>query len=606
MLEHLGPVASPSLWRATCLLAGSLAAVGCSEEQLGQDLDVDGDGGIVVDTGVGDTGPGIPAPDTGVDPQRPPGTVGVSGRTLRLDGLTVGQEIAVVGATVRAIGALGPNNQPISPVSSEAPQGAYEINVPQDGQLILGASLVVPPPGIGYLESYEAVTVGGADIVGRDIYVAYRAQVDVMGVAYGVDFDTPFPCHTPNVGQCVYALVVGRVVDDGSAGGGIPTPLAGVGKDEFIFRGEGDPNWYVKGPYFFNGQSGAPTAIEQATTRYPQNGNYRGGFFAYYVEVPQGGGARTFEVSAASPANVNGVGPTRYFGPKTFVAYPGGFTWVELAETGLPVQPPAPPPVQNVDFATDVYPLFLPVAQGGYGCQGCHTDQGQQPAGGLNLYGGPAQAYQGLNPNTYAQRVNVNNPGASYLLRRPLYELNGIQDHPIFAFINEQDEGYRTIYGWIQEGANFDGVVPPPPVDFVNDVRPILYADAIGGGAGCVNCHVTGVNANNAPGGRLLRWRPDRVVPGAHDLAGHGQRQHRRTVPRECGQCCAEPPVDQSAGRQPRAAPGQAVQRGQRSPLPDDLSLDPRGRRVHSLTWSCPSTTSPLSSTPSEMPAASW
>ena len=476
--------------RSALGLAAALMLWSCSGD-IAPEPQPDPDGGPVINDGAV---PGVDAGvgDTGVGPDRPPGIVRISGRTLRLDAFLTGTEIPVAGSTVRAIGAVG-----VNPVTSGR-VGDYRIEVPQDGQLILAASAQAD-----YLESYEALVVAGADIELRDFYLAYRPHVDRLDESFGVDFNQPFPCHAPNVGQqCVYALVVGRVVDDGSAAGGRPTPLAGIGRNDFVFRGEGDPNWYVKGPYFFF-PSGQPDPQGAATSRQrnPATNYYDGGLFAYYVEIPQQGPAsRTVEVSAGSLAG--GV-QRRYFGPVAFNAYRGGFTWVEVAETGIPVEPPEPPPLDNVDFATQVYPLFLPVAQGGLGCQGCHTNQdGQAPSGGLNLYGGPDQAYAALNPNQYPQRVNIQNPGASRLLTKPLFEPDGNQDHPIFAFLSDQDPAYRILYGWISEGAQYDGNAPPlDPVSFYNDVRPILYNDAANGGAGCYSCHVDGVNENNAPGG---------------------------------------------------------------------------------------------------------
>ena len=472
---------------ARAATAAFVGLVACSSDEAIEPqvvVDAGVDGGVqVFDAG---------QQDTGVGPQRPPGTVRISGQTLRLDSFLAGTDVPVNGTTVRAIGTVG-----VPPAASNA-NGDYQLDVPQDGQLILGASAQGQ-----YLESYEAITVGGVDINDRDFYIAYRPHVDRLGQSFGVEFNQPFPCHAPNQGQCVYALIIGRVVDDGSAAGGRPTPLEGVGPNDFVLKGEGDANWYKKGPYFFffNGQ---PDPQATATTRRqsPMTGLYEGGLFAFYVEIPQiGPGAQTFEVAAASRAG--GV-QQRYFGPKTFTAYRGGFTWVELAETGLPIDPnPMPPPIENVDFATQVYPLFLPVNQGGFGCQGCHTNQNNEaPAGGLNLYGDIGQVYQQLNPAQYPQRVNVQNPGLSALLTKPLYEPVGDQNHPIFAFFSEQDPAYRTIYGWISEGAVYNGNVPPPnPVSFYNEVRPILYGDVASGGAGCVSCHVTGVNAGNAPGG---------------------------------------------------------------------------------------------------------
>lgn len=488
-------VATQPLRRWTrCATVAVLAATACSDDSPPPNVQIIRpptlDTGVVAIYDGGVAAPDGGVPDTGEAP-RPPDTVRISGRTLRLDAFLAGIEEPVREATIRTIGTVG-----VAPVGSSEATGSYEIDVPQDGQLILAASAQT-----GYLESYEALIVGAADVPDRDFYLAYRPHVDRLNAAFGVDFSQPFACHPPNQGQCVYALVIGQVVDDGSAAGGPPTPLAEVAAEDFTLRGEGDPDWYVKGPYFFlfNGQ---PNANGTETERQPDGrGGYVGGLFAYYVEIPQVGPAsRTFEVSASSYAG----GPQRrYFGPKAFTAFRGGFTWVELAETGIPVEPPEPPPVTDVDFATQVYPLFLPVAQGGYGCQGCHTNQGgQAPAGGLNLYGDPATAYQGLNPNQYEARVNVQNPGESLLLTKPLYEADGVQNHPIFAFLSELDPAYRTVYGWIAEGGIYEGNIPPPvPVSFYNEVRPILYQNNANGGAGCDGCHVNGVNAGNAPGG---------------------------------------------------------------------------------------------------------
>src|SRR5205814_2275918 len=97
---------------------------------------------------------------------------------------------------------------------------------------------------------------------------------------------------------------------------------------------------------------------------------------------------------------------TRYFGPVDVKAFRrAGVTWTLINETGTP-----PPTVfTGINFDSQVYPLFLPVSQGGYGCQGCHI--APSPAGGMDLSGGPAAAYSNsLDPAMHPTRVNVGAP----------------------------------------------------------------------------------------------------------------------------------------------------------------------------------------------------
>ena len=465
--------------RAALSLLLVISACGGGEEPIG-------DAGVIADAGVG--------PDAGdVDggPDGPRG-VRVSGRVLRLDSYLEGNQLAVGEASVRVLGAAD-----VTPAIAEPTEGAYELVVPPNGKLVLGAARP------GYLQSYAELTVADRDISNRNFYMAYEPHVARMSERFGVSWGVDFPCHAPNVGVCRFALLMGRVVDDGSYAGGVPTPLAGVEANDFTLAGEGNPNWYRRGPYFFffNGQPD-PQATATKRRQDPANGRYEGGLFAFFIEIPVTGPAsRDVELRIASYAE----GPQRrYFGPTQVKVFRDAFTWTTVAETGLQPPPVEPPPPMGVDFDTQVYPLFLPVAQGGYGCQGCHTNQGgAQPAGGMNLYGGPRAAYGALDPARYPTRVNLATPRASYLLTRPLYEANGTQDHPIFAFFSDQDPAYRLIYTWISEGARRDGdnPMPPPAVSFYNDLRPLLYRPVNEGGAGCYNCHVLGVGPNNAPGG---------------------------------------------------------------------------------------------------------
>ena len=453
-----------------------LASSACSsEEPLGPGPDPD--------AGLGG-GPDGGAPDGGgpVD-----GLVGISGTALRLENYLGGSRVPVPEAEITALGVNG-----VSPVMS-GPDGTYSIRVPQNGNLILSAEVD------GFLPSYEALAVAAYDVPNKDFILAYTPHLDTVAQAFNVNYKDSFNCHAPNTGLCQYAVVMGRVVDDGTAGNGTPTPLGDVQLTEFTIRVEGDATWYKKGPYALY-PTGVPYPEGTTTQRAQIGGKYRGGLFVYFVEVPVDGPiSRNFDIQISSYAG----GPQqRYFGPSSDLAFRGGFTWVTVAESGIVAPPGNEPPPVDVSFTNEVYPLFLTVDQGGYGCLGCHTNQGQTPAGGLNLYGGPAAAFAALNPAQYPNRVNLANPAASLVLTKPLYETDGVQNHPIFAFLSEQDPGYRTLYGWIQGGAIDDTVNAPVVLtSFYNDVRPLLYLPIAQGGAGCYDCHVNGVDAVTAPGG---------------------------------------------------------------------------------------------------------
>jgi hypothetical protein len=350
----------------------------------------------------------------------------------------------------------------------------------------------------GYWQTYEQISVANQNITGKNFLMAYEGHINLMSTIFEIpNVDQQFACSPPNQNaQCEYGIVMGRVVDDGSYDAGTPTPLGDVLKTDFTVSVE----TYYKGPYFFN-FNGYPDKNALGTKRQQDaaTGKYRGGLFAVFIEVPLvGANSRDVEISAASLAG----GPTqRYFGPLQVKVFRGGFTWVTLREGGV-APPPPPPPPGEVTFETQVYPLFLPVNQGGFGCLGCHTNEnGATPAGGMNLYGGAAQAYMALDPARYPNRVNVQNPGQSLLLTKPLYEPDGNQNHPIFAFVSVNEPAYKTIYDWISAGGLYEGVVPVQPVSFYNQIRPLLYRPVAEGGIGCYQCHVSGVDANTAPGG---------------------------------------------------------------------------------------------------------
>ncbi|MEW5853693.1 MAG: hypothetical protein AB2A00_33265 [Myxococcota bacterium] len=419
----------------------------------------------------------------------PPQTVVLEGKAAALGAWLASTDTPVAGATIMTYG-TNPVRTAVS--SSDATTlGEYNMQIPADGKVVLFANKA------GYYPSYMEVTAQGQNLLGTNIYLAENSWVSAVATQHSVNLDAPFACHAPGLNpldQCIYAMIVGRILDDGTVGQGVPYPVGGVAAGDFTIRGPNGASWFTRGPYFLD-NNGTPGNFTVS-----QNHEIHGGYFVAFVEIPQTAGSASLDFQLSIAYDDATRGTTRYFGPVGAKAFrPNGVTWMVLPETGV-----APVPSGNVDFDSQVYPLFLPVSQGGFGCQGCHS--GNTPAGGLNLSGGAASAYAQLNPAQYPSRVNVQNPDQSTLLVRPLYEASGIQDHPIFAFASTQDPAYQAIRAWIAEGAQRQ--VNVQPVHFTNDIYPLIANTPQQGGTGCRSCHFEGRNATNAPGGFFLGNNP--------------------------------------------------------------------------------------------------
>lgn len=463
----------------------------------GQDAQVGGDTGVVDQDGGGgggdaavqgdggDHGDGAVGGDGGNQPNQ---VITMSGKVVSLATYLAGAQTYVGDVSVGTYG-VDPADSDFSS-SASGTLGDFTLDVPQNGQIIVFTLKA------GYFFTYTAVTTGTAAETGKNVFVADNTYINNVAATHGIaNLAATFACHAPNVGQnCIYDIILGRIYDDGTQGNGQFRPVGGIDANDFTVTGPaGEQNWYKQGPYFLN-TDGTPNAANGSS----QANGAAGGLFVLFVEHPQTAGdvSEDFSISIEYVDNNQG-GLTRYFGPaqvKTF--RPNGVSWATIYETGnVP-----PMPGNNVDFDSQIYPLFLTVGQGGLGCQGCHTSEnGATPSGALDLSGGPANAYTDLDPNNNSARVNTANPAASLLLTKPLFEASGAQNHPIFAFASTNDPAYQLVLQWITEGGlrNNGGQA----VSFLNDVRPLLYYGAGNGGAGCAACHVTGVNANNAPGG---------------------------------------------------------------------------------------------------------
>jgi hypothetical protein len=516
-----------------------------------------------------DAGPDAGPRDGGYNP-----TVLVSGVARNLEDFLGGTPVPVAAAEIEAKGVVGVAND------TTAPTGGYTMRIPQNGYVTLKASKA------GYISTYETVSVGGLDINNANLVIGSSTYVTSIAQAYGVDLNAPFACHAPNptASQCNYAIVIGRILDDGTENNdGTAAPMGGVASNEFTIKGNNDATWYKKGPYFLS-SLGVPSAgyTTSQRDRSPTTNRYRGGIYVTFLEVPVDGPAeQDFQISINSAA---GGALTRYFGPVTVKAFRNALAWRNVPQTGegTPVvPPPPPPPPPNVDFDTQIYPIFLPVNQGGYGCQGCHTDQGgQTPSGGLNLYGGPEIAYQGLDPARYPQRVNTANPTASYLSgaaalrgrrrsRPPDLRLLR-HHHPGLPAALRLDPGRRDP----QRGGQPDHqLLQPDPSDLV----PLLGRRR----RGLLRLPRRRRRRKHGPGRGVLRRRWQRALLRVDPSDGDRQRRHRRTVSdqQDPQQRRLQPAADQPAQREHRAPPGEVVLRRRRSAVPADLHLDQRRLR---------------------------
>lgn len=154
------------------------------------------------------------------------------------------------------------------------------------------------------------------------------------------------------------------------------------------------------------------------------------------------------------------------------------------------------PPIDLVDFTTQVYPLFTTL-----GCVSCHYENGP---GGVNnnngyyaIYGGPnvtpEDVYNNLvGPGTNCTvtnyvgnyRVCLNDPPASRLLTRPLLE-DPPDGHPNASFADEYDPNYLLVKAWIEQGAVFNAIPPEPP----ENVYTLYGVMDIAAQRGCTACH---------------------------------------------------------------------------------------------------------------------
>lgn len=194
-----------------------------------------------------------------------------------------------------------------------------------------------------------------------------------------------------------------RLVDTAGA------PKAGVGN--LVFGGGAEQ----KGPYFLDANL-MPAVVAQMTSA---------SGWAVLFEVAPG------SVALTSPATVD------------MPVVPIAAATVTIAQAivadGGTMRP------ANVSFRTSVMPIFT-----NRGCVGCHADAGGgRIVGDLKLDGGPNPTYDELKKK--AGRILLENPPASTLLTKPLYESPPNHQNGTFATVQDPDYVYMLV--WIEEGA---------------------------------------------------------------------------------------------------------------------------------------------------------
>lgn len=106
----------------------------------------------------------------------------------------------------------------------------------------------------------------------------------------------------------------------------------------------------------------------------------------------------------------------------------------------------------NVSFKNQVVPIFGPKANGGRGCDACHSGGGPgKDLGGLTLDGGDNLIYRELVMED-PSRVVLAMPETSLLLRMPSRE-DPPDRHPNITFTSALDPDYLKLLVWIREGA---------------------------------------------------------------------------------------------------------------------------------------------------------
>lgn len=359
---------------------------------------------------------------------------------------------------------------PPATATSTGAEGAYSMDVLVAGVFWMKAS------GEGYVATYEYVRMPQGDYPDKSLYVVSEAKLDEVSAVYG----------QTRSASCSTVLVEVKAAN----GQGL--------KDITGVRLQGVS---YEGPYFLGPQNQADAA-RTATSE--------SGRVVFFNVCEEGSESVTAGANAQLTVEQPGV-PAPL--PMYLNLYPGGATRgvVTLDPNAVP-EPVLPS--EGLDFAEHIYPIFAREA-----CASCHSPGGQAEATGMNFDGTPTEVYALLREGS--ARINLEDPSASLVLSKPLYEEPA--NHPNASFPSVEHADYKAIHKWIEEGATHDDGEPPDTglptnVSFVDDVFPRFAA------LSCNICHSNTV----AEGDLVLTGTPEAVyanlmvnsvVPGSYETS---------------------------------------------------------------------------------------
>jgi len=256
----------------------------------------------------------------------------------------------------------------------------------------------------GHRSTFSTAVIVGTDDV-RDVIASAVSETFVSSLAAG--FGVPL-----TAGR---GILLARVVNDR----GEPKP--GVAASNFVLASSS-----VSGPHFLN-ELRLPAASLTATST--------SGWVVFFEVAP---GVASLGVNATATVTLDM--------PISPIAA-GAVTIAQIRATdGALVLP------KNVSFANQIVPIFERLADGGRGCNACHSGGGiGRDLGNLTLDGSPKLIYKELREED-PLRVQLLTPEKSELLTYPSRE-SPPDRHPNVTFTSALDPDYLKILVWIKEGA---------------------------------------------------------------------------------------------------------------------------------------------------------
>lgn len=296
-------------------------------------------------------------------------------------------------------GAASISTSGLSPVPKVTAQGAsFTITgVPENSAFQVLASA----PTTHRSTFSDAIVVEDDDLRDVKVPVVSEAFLGTLATGFGV---------SPSAAK---GVLLARVVDDRGM------PKAGVAASNFVIAGGATPR--------FLGANMLPAPAATATSA--------SGWVVFFEVAP---GVVSLGQSATATVTLDMAVSPISAGTVTIARI--------IATDGAAVLP------KNVSFRDQVVPIFGPKANGGRGCEACHSGNGAgRDLGGLTLDGSANLIYKELVMED-PTRVVLAMPETSLVLRMPSRE-DPPDRHPNITFTSTLDPDYLKILIWIREGA---------------------------------------------------------------------------------------------------------------------------------------------------------